>query len=53
MKSRKDVLVNAIDECLKEVYTLVQPSVEWDDFLKQNKEFLEKEEEYYKRRPSL
>jgi hypothetical protein len=48
MKSRKDVLVNAIDECLKEVYTLVQPSVEWDDFLKQNKEFLEKEEEYYK-----
>lgn len=48
MKSRKDVLVNAIDECLKEVYTLVQPSVEWDDFLKQNKEFLEKEKEYYK-----
>ena len=48
MKSRRDVLVNAMDECLKEVYTLVQPSVEWDDFLKQNKEFLEKEEEYYK-----
>lgn len=48
MKSRRDVLVNAIDECLKEVYTLVQPSVEWDDFLKQNKEFLEKEKEYYK-----
>ena len=48
MKARDDVLVSAIDECLKEVYTLVQPSVEWDDFLKQNKEFLEKEKEYYK-----
>lgn len=48
MKSRRDVLANAIDECLKEVYTLVQPSVEWDDFLKQNKEFLEREKKYYK-----
>jgi len=41
---------------LKEIYSKVQPSVEWDDFIKQNKEFLKKEEKYYKipdeKRPS-
>lgn len=47
MKTRRDVLIQAIDECLKETYTMVQPSVEWDDFLQQNKEFIEKEKEYY------
>ena len=41
MKTRRDVLIQAIDECLKETYTMVQPSVEWDDFLQQNKEFIE------------
>ena len=47
MMTKKDVLIKAIDECLKEVYTLVQPEVSWDDFIQQNKEFLEKEKKYY------
>lgn len=46
--TRNDVLGKAIDECLKEVYTMVQPEVSWEDFIQQNKEYLEKEKEYYK-----
>ncbi len=46
--TRHDVLKQAIDYCLKELYSLAQPSVEWDDFIKQNKEYLEKEKEYNK-----
>ena len=47
MITRNKVIGQAINDCLKEIYTLVQPSVEWDDFIQQNKEFLEKEKEYY------
>lgn len=54
--TRDEVLGQAVDQCLKEIYSKVQPSVEWDDFIKQNEEFLKKEEEYYKipdkKRPS-
>lgn len=48
MITRSDLLGKAIDECLKEVYTMVQPEVSWEDFIQQNKEYLEKEKEYYK-----
>ena len=44
--TRGKVLSQAIDQCLKEIYTKVQPSVEWEDFLEQNKEYIEKEKEY-------
>ena len=45
--TRGKVLSQAIDQCLKEIYTKVQPSVEWEDFLEQNKKYVEKEKEYF------
>lgn len=45
--TRNDVLGKAINECLKEVYTMVQPEVSWENFIQQNKEYLEKEKEYF------
>ena len=45
--TRGKVLSQAIDQCLKEIYTKVQPSVEWEDFLEQNKKYIEKEKEYF------
>lgn len=37
MISRDDVLRDAVDKCMKELYSLVTPSVKWDDFVEQNK----------------
>lgn len=37
--TRKDVLERASLECLKELYSKVQPSVDWDDFMQQNKNY--------------
>lgn len=34
MINRDDVLGQACDECMKELYSFVQPSVEWEDFVK-------------------
>ena len=45
--TRDKVLGQAVDQCLKEIYTKVQPSVEWEDFLEQNKKYVDKEKEYY------
>lgn len=39
MITRREVLIKAIEECIKELYTLVQPSVKWEDFIKENKEY--------------
>ena len=36
--SRDNVISQAVDDCMKDLYSLVQPSVEWDDFVKQCKE---------------
>ena len=43
---RDDVLGNAIDQCLKELYSFVQPSIEWDEFIKENKIYSEKYKEW-------
>ena len=40
--SRDDVISQAVDDCMKDLYSLVQPSVEWDDFVKQCKEYSDK-----------
>lgn len=37
MLTRTNVLNKAIDECIKELYSLVQPHVEWEDFRKECK----------------
>lgn len=42
MITRREVLSQAVDQCMKELYSLVQPSVEWDEFLKENKIYSEK-----------
>lgn len=39
--NRNDVLSRAVNECMKELYSLAQPKVEWDDFVKQNEEWKE------------
>lgn len=47
MITRRDVLADAIDKCREELYSLAQPSVNYDDFIEENKIYLNKEEEYY------
>ena len=37
MITRNDVLLRAADDCMKELYSLAQPHVEWDDFVSQTK----------------
>ena len=36
MVTRNEVLSRAVDECLKELYSYVQPAVSWNDFKYQN-----------------
>lgn len=45
--TRRDVLADAIDKCIRELYSLAQPLVNYDDFIEENKKYLEKEKEYY------
>lgn len=47
MITRRDVLVDAIDKCTRELYSLAQPEVNYDDFVEENKIYLEKEKEYF------
>lgn len=42
MLTRYDVLGRAADECMKELYSYVQPSIEWDEFKKECKIYSEK-----------
>lgn len=42
MLSRRDILSVAADDCTKELYTLVQPAVTWEDFTDQCKEYTKK-----------
>ena len=37
MITRSKLLNKAIDDCMKELYSFVQPSVDWNDFISQNK----------------
>ena len=40
--TRRDILAQAVNQCLKHLYTLVQPSVTWEDFEDQCKIYSEK-----------
>lgn len=53
--TRREVLEKASLECLKELYSKVQPAVDWDDFLQQNIEYSEKYEQWERMedRPNL
>jgi len=48
MITKRDVIADAADKCMKELYSLAQPAITWEDFIKENKEFIKKEKEYYK-----
>lgn len=41
MKTRHNVLSEAVEEALKECYKLAQPKVTWKDFKKENKEYID------------
>lgn len=41
MITRNDILCEAAERCMKELYSLAQPYINWEDFLKQNKEYRE------------
>lgn len=44
MISRSDVLSQAIDQCMKELYSLVTPKVSWEEFKEENKIYSKKYE---------
>lgn len=50
MITRSDVISKASMDCLKELYSKVQPSVDWDDFMQQNKDYSKKYKEWEERR---
>ena len=35
--NRSDVLTEAIDKCLKELYSYAQPVISWENFVDENK----------------
>jgi hypothetical protein len=41
MVTRSQILSKAVDECMKELYSLAQPHVEWEDFKQQCKDYSE------------
>ena len=46
MVTRNSVLSDAIDKCMKELYSLAVPSITWENFIKENEEYIRKEQEY-------
>jgi len=49
--TKSDVLEKAVDNCMKVLYSLAQPHIEWDEFVKENKIYSNKYkawERYYK-----
>ena len=42
MITRNEILSEAVDKCIKELYSFVFPSVSWDDFVKECKEYSKK-----------
>lgn len=41
MITRDEVLVEAVNKCLQELYSNVQPKVTWTDFIQENREYVE------------
>ena len=50
MITRSDVISKASMDCLKELYSKAQPSVDWDDFMQQNKDYSKKYKEWEEKR---
>ena len=50
MITRDDVLSRAVTDCMKELYSLAQPSVDWEEFKKENKIYSERYNEWERNR---
>lgn len=50
MITRSDIISKASMDCLKELYSKVQPSVDWDDFVQLNKDYSKKYKEWEEKR---
>ena len=49
--TKSDVIRKAVDNCMKVLYSLAQPHIEWDEFVKENKIYSDKYkawERYYR-----
>lgn len=44
--TRNDVLTDAVDKCMRELYKYAQPSITWDNFIEENKLYLKLEKEW-------
>ena len=46
MLTRSDILGEAVDKCMKELYSYAQPHIEWDEFVDENKQYSKKYKEW-------
>ena len=46
MLTRSDILGEAVDKCMKELYSYAQPHIEWDKFVDENKHYSKKYKEW-------
>lgn len=46
MLTRNDVIRDAVDKCMEELYSYAQPSITWGDFVKENTEYNKKYKEW-------
>ena len=42
MLTRSDILGEAVDKCMKELYSYAQPHIEWNEFVDENKRYSKK-----------
>lgn len=48
MVTRREILIKAVNECMKDLYKYAQPKVEWSDFVQQCKDYSKKYLEWEK-----
>ena len=46
MITRNKVIAQAVEQCMKELYSYAVPKITWEEFIEENKKFVKKEEEY-------
>lgn len=46
MITRDSVISKAIEECMKELYSLATPSISWEDFIEENRIYREREKKW-------
>lgn len=52
MVTRNDILLEAANKCMKDLYSLVTPKVKWDDFVQECKEYSAKYKDWEKNKDS-